>query len=107
MDDEDNNNQSPIEPPTDVPLYVPSVYLDEAILGFFLGFLFTPFAGIGYMLVFVIVALEIFTLFYYATPRCYPTRMFVILVTVFGRLLGEVFWTFLAHKGLKTLKNGS
>jgi len=86
--------------PTDQePLCVPSVFLNEAIFAFLISFLLTPFSTVGYLFVFTLIALEIFTLFYYAEPRCYPTRMFVIFVTVFGRLIGEVCWNLILHHG--------
>ena len=81
----------------------PAKYLNTAIFGFFLAFILTPFSVLGYIFVFTILATEIFYHFYCEEALCYPTRMFIILITVFGRLLGEVFWAFVARQGFKAV----
>jgi len=76
-------------------------YLDTAILGFLFAFITTPFSAIGLVFVFTMIALECFYHVYCSEELCFPTRMFIILLTVFGRLLGEIFWPFVIFQGSK------
>ncbi len=67
-------------------------YLDEAIFGFLFSFILTPFGLIGYFLVIYLVIYEVFVHVTCSDPLCYSTRLFVILSTLLGRFLGELFW---------------
>jgi hypothetical protein len=72
-------------------------YLNAAIFGFVFSFVMAPFSALGYIFVFTMVATEIFYHITCSEAQCFPTRMFIILLTVFGRLLGEFFWNLVVY----------
>ncbi len=78
-------------------------YLNTAILAFLIAFMTTPFSAVGLVFVFTIIGLECITHIAYEEELCFPTRMFIILVTVLGRVVGELFWKFLIRQGRNSL----
>ena len=74
----------------------------EALFGFFLAFMITPFGEFGYFFLGIVVLWEIFVHYnYWTSPIWYPYRMYVILMTIFGRFLGELAWPWILTRPFK------
>jgi hypothetical protein len=75
----------------------------EIVLAFLLGFILSPFQHMALLFIGTIIIYEMFIQLRSTDPICFTTRMFIILMTVFGRLLGELFFTVLCNIGHKNL----
>lgn len=64
-----------------------------ALFGFFAAFMITPFGDFGYSFFAFLVLWEIVVhAVYWNSPVWYPYRIFCVLMTIFGRFLGELSW---------------
>jgi len=72
---------------------------DGIALSFITAFLLTPFGGIGYIYMLVLIFYEGFVAYTYTEPYSLSQRMFAICVSVVGRVLGEIVWPFLLTLG--------
>lgn len=66
--------------------------MGQAVFGFLSSFLLTPFGALGYIFVAFILFYEVIYELMCSSPVCYYDRVLVILVTIIGRLVGEILW---------------
>ena len=76
--------------------------LVESLFAFIASFLIAPFSVIGYLFVLTLVIVEVFAHVRSDTPLL-SARLFIIISTVLGRWIGELFWPFVIMKGRSAL----